>query len=404
MKSLQTCVQKLHHATLRQSNKRHIAILGSTGSIGTQALDVIRQHQDKFEVEVLTAQSNAELLIAQALEFNPNTVVIGNESQYDKVFAQLDPAGIKVYAGINALASVVEMEAIDIVLTALVGYSGLLPTIRAIKAGKHIALANKETLVVAGDIVTRLAQEHKVEILPVDSEHSAIFQCLAGEFHNPIEKIILTASGGPFRGKDREYLKTVTKAQALKHPNWSMGAKITIDSASLMNKGLEVIEAKWLFGLEAPQIEVTVHPQSIVHSMIQFEDGSIKAQMGLPDMKLPIQYALGYPNRLQSDFPRFDFSLSHTLTFEKPDLKTFRNLDLAFKAMAKGGNLPCILNAANEVAVAEFLNDKISFLEISDVIEHCMAKAPFVASPSLEDYINTDAETRRLAQNLIIKV
>lgn len=389
---------------MRQNNKRHIAILGSTGSIGTQALDVIRQHQDKFEVEVLTAQSNADLLIAQALEFKPNTVVIGNESQYDKVFAQLDPAGIKVYAGINALASVVEMEAIDIVLTALVGYSGLLPTIRAIKAGKHIALANKETLVVAGEIVTKLAQEHKVEILPVDSEHSAIFQCLAGEFHCPIEKIILTASGGPFRGKDREYLKSVTKAQALKHPNWSMGAKITIDSASLMNKGLEVIEAKWLFGLEAHQIEVTVHPQSIVHSMVQFEDGSIKAQMGLPDMKLPIQYALGYPNRLQSDFPRFDFSLTHTLTFEKPDLETFRNLDLAFQAMAKGGNLPCILNAANEVAVAEFLNDKISFLEISDVIEHCMAKAPFVASPSLEDYINTDAETRRLAQNLIIKV
>ncbi len=389
---------------LKQDNKRHIAILGSTGSIGTQALDVIRQHHDKFVVEVLTAQSNADLLIAQAIEFKPNTVVIVNESQYDKVFAALDPAGIKVYAGINSLASVVEMEAIDIVLTALVGYSGLLPTIRAIKAGKHIALANKETLVVAGEIVTKLALEHKVDILPVDSEHSAIFQCLAGEFHNPIEKIILTASGGPFRGKDLEYLKTVTKAQALKHPNWSMGAKITIDSASLMNKGLEVIEAKWLFGLEAAQIEVTVHPQSIVHSMVQFEDGSIKAQMGLPDMKLPIQYALGYPNRLTSDFPRFDFSLAHTLTFEKPDLKTFRNLGLAFSALEKGGNLPCILNAANEIAVAEFLNDKISFLEISDVIEQCMAKVAFVATPTLEDYINTDTETRRLAQNLIIKV
>ncbi len=389
---------------MTQDRKRHIALLGSTGSIGTQALDVIRQHSDKFEVEVLTAQSNADLLIAQAIEFKPNTVVIVNEHQYDKVFAALDPVGIKVYSGINALAAVVEMDVIDIVLTALVGYSGLLPTIRAIKAGKHIALANKETLVVAGEIVTKLALEHKVDILPVDSEHSAIFQCLAGEFHNPIEKIILTASGGPFRGKDLEYLKTVTKAQALKHPNWSMGAKITIDSASLMNKGLEVIEAKWLFGLKASQIEVTVHPQSIVHSMVQFVDGSIKAQMGLPDMKLPIQYALGYPNRLTSDFPRFDFSLSHTLTFERPDLKTFRNLGLAFEAMEKGGNLPCILNAANEIAVAEFLNDKISFLEISDVIEQCMAKVPFVSSPTLDDYINTDTETRRLAQNLIIKV
>ncbi len=389
---------------MKQDNKRHIAILGSTGSIGTQALDVIRKNQDKFVVEVLTAQSNADLLIDQAIEFKPNTVVIVNDSQYDKVFAALNPIGIKVYSGINALASVAEMEVVDIVLTALVGYSGLLPTIRAIKAGKHIALANKETLVVAGDLVTKLALEHKVDILPVDSEHSAIFQCLAGEFHNPIEKIILTASGGPFRGKDKEYLKTVTKAQALKHPNWSMGAKITIDSASLMNKGLEVIEAKWLFNLTPSQIEVTVHPQSIVHSMVQFEDGSIKAQMGLPDMKLPIQYALGYPNRLTSDFPRFDFSLAHTLTFERPDLETFRNLVLAFEALEKGGNLPCILNAANEIAVAEFLNDKISFLEISDVIEQCMAKVPFIASPSLEDYIATDTETRRLAQNLIIKV
>ena len=389
---------------MKQNKKRHIAILGSTGSIGTQALDVIRQNQDKFEVEVLTAQSNAALLIDQAAEFKPNAVVIVDENLYDKVFAALDPLGIKVYSGINALSSVVEMEVIDIVLTALVGYSGLLPTIRAIKAGKHIALANKETLVVAGDLVTKLALEHKIDILPVDSEHSAIFQCLAGEFHNPIEKIILTASGGPFRGKDLEFLKTVTKAQALKHPNWSMGAKITIDSASLMNKGLEVIEAKWLFGVEASQIEVTVHPQSIVHSMVQFIDGSIKAQMGLPDMKLPIQYALGYPNRLTSDFPRFDFSLSHSLTFEKPDLKTFRNLGLAFSALEKGGNMACILNAANEIAVAEFLNDKLSFLEISDVIENCMAKVAFVAKPSLEDYINTDTETRRLAQNLIIKV
>ncbi len=395
---------RLKYRTLKENSKRHIAILGSTGSIGTQALDVIRKNQDKFVVEVLTAQANADLLIEQAVEFKPNTVVIVNEHLYDKVFAALDPLGIKVYSGINALSSVVEMEVIDIVLTALVGYSGLLPTIRAIKAGKHIALANKETLVVAGDLVTKLALAHKIDILPVDSEHSAIFQCLAGEFHNPIEKIILTASGGPFRGKDLEFLKTVTKAQALKHPNWSMGAKITIDSASLMNKGLEVIEAKWLFGLEASQIEVTVHPQSIVHSMVQFVDGSIKAQMGLPDMKLPIQYALGYPNRLKSDFPRFDFSLSHSLTFEKPDLNTFKNLGLAFTALDKGGNMPCILNAANEIAVAEFLNDKISFLEISDVIEQCMAKVAYVAAPSLEDYINTDTETRRLAQNLIIKV
>jgi 1-deoxy-D-xylulose-5-phosphate reductoisomerase len=389
---------------LKQNNKRHIAILGSTGSIGTQALEVIRQHSDKFVVEVLTAQDNADLLIIQALEFKPNTVVIVNEALYDKVFSALDASGIKVYCGIKALASIVQMEVIDIVLTALVGYSGLLPTINAIKAGKHIALANKETLVVAGDLVTKLALEHKIDILPVDSEHSAIFQCLAGEFHNPIEKIILTASGGPFRGKNREYLKTVTKAQALKHPNWSMGAKITVDSASLMNKGLEVIEAKWLFGVEAKQIEVTVHPQSIIHSMVQFEDGSIKAQMGLPDMKLPIQYALGYPNRLTSDFVRFNFSLSHNLSFEKPDLDTFRNLGLAFQALDKGGNMACILNAANEIAVAEFLNNRISFLEISDVIEQCMTKIGFIPNPSLEDYINTDTETRRLAQNLIIKV
>lgn len=380
--------------------KRHIAILGSTGSIGTQALDVIRQNADKFTVEVLTAQDNADLLISQALEFRPNVVVIVNDAHYDKVFSALDPVGIKIYSGINALASVVEMDSIHMVLTALVGYAGLLPTIRAIKAGKHIALANKETLVVAGEIVTKLAEEHKVSILPVDSEHSAIFQCLAGEFHNPIEKIILTASGGPFRGKDQEYLRSVTKAQALKHPNWSMGAKITIDSASLMNKGLEVIEAKWLFGLTASQIEVVVHPQSIIHSMVQFEDNSIKAQMGPPDMKLPIQYALAYPNRIKSDFPRFDFMQAHHLTFEKPDLKTFRNLQLAYDAMKKGGNLPCILNAANEIAVAEFLNDRISFLEISDVIEQSMSKVTYIAQPSLEDYIETDKETRRIAKSL----
>ncbi|NVJ46526.1 MAG: 1-deoxy-D-xylulose-5-phosphate reductoisomerase, partial [Cytophagia bacterium] len=308
------------------SEKKHIAILGSTGSIGTQALDVIESHKDKFEVEVLTAGNNAELLIQQAKKFNPNVVVIGNEAHYDNVYDALDPLGIKVYAGDNALSSVVTMDSIHMVLTALVGYAGLKPTIAAIEAGKHIALANKETLVVAGDFITQLAQEKAVNIYPVDSEHSAIFQCLVGEFHNPIEKIILTASGGPFRGKTRADLASVTKAQALKHPNWEMGAKITIDSASLMNKGLEVIEAKWLFGLKKEQIEVVVHPQSIIHSLVQFEDGSMKAQLGLPDMKLPIQYALGYPQRLKSDFPRFSFLDYPQLTFEQPDTKTFRNL------------------------------------------------------------------------------
>lgn len=379
-------------------SKRHIAILGSTGSIGTQALEVVRCHKDKFEVEVLTAQDNADLLISQALEFNPNCVVIVNESKYDRVFAALDPAGIKVYAGCQALASVVQMEAIDIVLTALVGYSGLLPTIKAIEAGKHIALANKETLVVAGELITRLAKEKEVAILPVDSEHSAIFQCIVGEMYNPVEKVILTASGGPFRGKNTEYLKQVTKADALKHPNWAMGAKITVDSASLMNKGLEVIEARWLFGLQSSQIDVVIHPQSIVHSMVQFEDGSIKAQMGLPDMKLPIQYALGYPKRLRSDFPRLNFFDYPTLTFEKPDTETFRNLALAYEALKKGGNAPCILNAANEIAVQEFLCDKVSFLEISEIIEDCMAKVPYIARPSYDDYVLTDNETRKIAR------
>ncbi|MCU0430240.1 MAG: 1-deoxy-D-xylulose-5-phosphate reductoisomerase [Cytophagaceae bacterium] len=382
-------------------NIRHIGILGSTGSIGTQALDVIRSHSELFQVELLTAQHNADLLIEQAAEFKPNTVVIGNEALYDKVFSALDPLGIKVYAGEKALVSVVEMGTIDILLTALVGYSGLLPTIQAIKSGKHIALANKETLVVAGDLVTELAAAHKVDILPVDSEHSAIFQCLTGEYHNPIEKIILTASGGPFRGKNRSELAVVTKEQALKHPNWSMGAKITIDSASLMNKGLEVIEAKWLFGLSPEQIDVTVHPQSIIHSMVQFEDGSIKAQMGLPDMRLPIQYALGYPMRLRSDFPRYDFSLSHTLTFEKPDLETFRNLALAYEALRKGGNWACILNAANEIAVQEFLKGSIGFLEISDLIEKCLTKVAYIATPTLDDYIATDSETRKLALEFV---
>ncbi|PAC33693.1 1-deoxy-D-xylulose-5-phosphate reductoisomerase [Flectobacillus sp. BAB-3569] len=377
--------------------KRNIAILGSTGSIGTQALEVIQANPTIFEVEVLTAQSNAQLLIEQALAFRPNCVVIGNESLYSQVFDALDPYGIKVYAGAQALESVVQMEAIDMVLTSMVGYAGLLPTIKAIEAGKHIALANKETLVVAGELITALAQQKGVNIYPVDSEHSAIFQCLVGEFHNPIEKIILTASGGPFRGKKREELINVTKAQALKHPNWVMGAKITIDSASLMNKGLEVIEAKWLFNLNASQIDVVVHPQSIIHSLVQFEDGSIKAQMGLPDMKLPIQFALGFPNRLKSDFPRFDFINYPNLTFEQPDKETFRNLQLAFDAMAQGGNMPCILNAANEIAVAAFLEDKIGFLQMSDLIETCMAKVLFIKHPTLDDYIQTDAATRVFA-------
>ncbi|SOD88205.1 1-deoxy-D-xylulose-5-phosphate reductoisomerase [Spirosoma fluviale] len=377
--------------------KRHIAILGSTGSIGTQAVDVIKSHSDRFQVEVLTTNNNAELLIQQAVELKPNVVVICNEDRYEQVFTALDPLGIKVYAGAKAIASVVQMDSIDMVLTAMVGYAGLLPTIKAIEAGKSIALANKETLVVAGELITQLAAQKGVNIYPVDSEHSAIFQCLVGEFHNPIEKIILTASGGPFRGKSPEFLATVTKAQALKHPNWTMGAKITIDSATLMNKGLEVIEAKWLFGLTADQIDVIVHPQSIIHSMVQFEDGSIKAQMGLPDMRLPIQFALGYPDRLKSDFPRFNFMDYPSLTFEQPDLKTFRNLQLAFDALKLGGNAPCIINAANEIAVDAFLNDHISFLEISEIIELCLNKIAFVKTPTYEDYVQTDEETRRLA-------
>lgn len=382
-------------------SKRNIAILGSTGSIGTQALEVISANSDKFQVEVLTAQNNAELLIKQAIAFKPNAVVIANEALYQKVSDALDPLDIKVYAGTNALGSVVESDSIHIVLTALVGYVGLIPTVRAIKAGKHIALANKETLVVAGEIITQLALEHKVNIFPVDSEHSAIFQCLVGESQNPIEKIILTASGGPFRGKDRVFLETVKKEQALKHPNWEMGAKITIDSASLMNKGLEVIEAKWLFDLKPEQIDVIVHPQSIIHSIVQFEDGSMKAQMGLPDMKLPIQYALGFPHRLKSDFPRFDFINYPSLTFEKPDMETFRNLGFAFEALNKGGNLACIINAANEVAVDAFLHDKVSFLGMSDLIEKAMVKVDFIQKPTLDDYISTDEATRVLVNDLI---
>ena len=384
-----------------EEKKKQIAILGSTGSIGTQALEVISEHSNLFEVAVLTANNNSKLLIEQAIKFKPNTVVIANEEKYKEVDEALFKLGIKVFAGQQSLEEVVELENIDVVLTALVGYSGLKPTIRAIKAKKTIALANKETLVVAGDLITKLCLENGVKIYPVDSEHSAIFQCLVGETYNPIEKIYLTASGGPFRGRLRNDLLNITKAQALKHPNWEMGAKITIDSASLMNKGLEVIEAKWLFDLKAEQIDVVVHPQSIIHSAVQFEDGSIKAQLGVPDMKLPIQYALGFPERLKNTFKRFSFMDYPNLTFEKPDLETFRNLQLAYNAMHKGGNMPCILNAANEIAVAAFLKDKIGFLNMSDLIADCMEKITFVSNPTLEDYVATNKETRILANELL---
>ena len=378
-----------------------IAILGSTGSIGTQALDVVREHPGHFQVELLTAGRNADLLIAQALEFKPNAVVIADAAQLDRVKDALFPQGIKVYGGLEAIAQAVTMDGIDVVLTAMVGYAGLRPTLAAIGAGKTIALANKETLVVAGEPITRAAREAGVNIYPVDSEHSAIFQCLVGEWHNPIEKIVLTASGGPFRGRTREELATVTKAQALKHPNWDMGAKITIDSASLMNKGLEAIEAKWLFSLQPDQIEIVVHPQSIIHSLVQFRDGSMKAQLGLPDMKLPIQYALAFPDRLPTSWPRFDFADYGSLTFEAPDLGTFRNLALALEAMALGGTAPCVLNAANEVAVEAFLQDRIGFLEMSDLIADLMDRVPHVASPDLEALEATDSETRRLAHERI---
>lgn len=380
---------------------RSVAILGSTGSIGTQALEVIRQNSNRFKVSVLTAQSNSSLLIEQALEFRPDFVVIGDESKCEAVTQALKPYNIEVLCGLNGLSEVVIHPQIDIVLTALVGFAGLRPTLAAIRAGKDIALANKETLVVAGELVTTLAAQHNVKILPVDSEHSAIFQCLAGEEHNPIEKIYLTASGGPFRGRTSEFLSSVTKAEALKHPNWVMGAKITIDSASLMNKGLEVIEAKWLFNLDPSQIDVIVHPQSVVHSIVQFTDGSMKAQMGVPDMKLPIQYALAYPNRIESKFPRFNFLDYPSLTFEPVDTKTFRNLNLAFAALNSGGNMPCVINAANEVVVAEFLNNRLGFLQMSEVIENCMNKISYLTNPSLEDYLETDSETRLYAQHLV---
>ncbi len=384
-----------------QGQKKHIAVLGSTGSIGTQALEVIDQNPDLYEVEVLTANNNADLLIKQAMQYVPNVVVIANQNKFEYVKEALSNLPVKVYCGSEAICQVVEMDTVDLVLTAMVGYSGLLPTIHAIKKGKHIALANKETLVVAGDLITKLAAENKVAILPVDSEHSAIFQCLQGEWTNKIEKIILTASGGPFRGKDRKYLETVTRQEALKHPCWEMGAKITIDSASLMNKGLEVIEAKWLFHVLPSQIEVVVHPQSIIHSMVQFTDGSIKAQMGLPDMKLPIQYAFSYPVRLENKLPRLNFSQYPSLTFSEPDTQNFRNLPLAYYALEKGGNLPCILNAANEVVVDAFLKDRIGFLEMSDVIEKAMQTMPFIESPRYEDLKNSNLETIEFTKSLI---
>ena len=381
--------------------KKQIAILGSTGSIGTQALEVISENDSLFEVYALTANNNVDLLIEQARKFQPEMVAIGNETQYQKLKSALSGLPIKVFAGADSIAQVAEMQPIDIVLTAMVGYAGLKPTMNAIKAGKKIPLANKETLVVAGELICELATQHNAQIIPVDSEHSAIFQCLAGEGDNPIEKLILTASGGPFRTKTISELEHVTSAQALKHPNWDMGAKVTIDSASLMNKGFEIIEAKWLFGVTPDQIQVVVHPQSIIHSMVQFSDGSIKAQLGMPDMKLPIQYAFTYPERLKTNFPRFDFSVCSQFTFEQPDMDRFRNLEFAYYAMEKGGNMPCILNAANEIVVEEYLKDKIGFLQMSDIIENVMAKAEFIAKPIYEDYVKTDAMVRLLTCELI---
>jgi 1-deoxy-D-xylulose-5-phosphate reductoisomerase len=380
---------------------KRIAIFGSTGSVGTQALEVIEQNADKFSAEVLTCNGNHELLIQQALKFKPHIVVVGDESKYPDVKAALSLTDIKVFAGERALEEVAAMDVYDLMLAAIVGYAGLRPTLTAINAGKAIALANKETLVVAGDIVMQRAFEKRVPIIPVDSEHSAIFQCLVGEDYNPIEKILLTASGGPFLGRKTNYLVNVKREHALQHPNWSMGAKISIDSATLMNKGLEMIEAKWLFNLKPDQIEVLVHPQSIIHSMVQFEDGSVKAQMGLPDMKLPIQYALAFPQRIPNDFPRCDFKKLRSLTFEEPDIRTFRNLGLAMEAMNKGGNVPCVMNAANEIAVYAFLRNRIGFLDMTDVIERTMNKVSFVAQPSLDDYYESDGEARSYAADMI---
>lgn len=379
--------------------KKQIAILGSTGSIGTQALQVIEEHPDLYEAYALTANNRVDLLIEQARKFMPEAVVIANEDKYLQLKEALSDLPVKVYAGADALCQIVESQPVDIVLASMVGYAGLRPTINAIKAGKAIALANKETLVVAGELINALANEYHTPILPVDSEHSAIFQCL--EINNPLEKVILTASGGPFRTLTMEELQTVTKVQALKHPNWEMGAKITIDSASMMNKGFEVIEAKWLFGVRPDQIEVVVHPQSVIHSMVQFEDGAVKAQLGMPDMRLPIQYAFSYPQRVKSSFERLDFARITDLTFEQPDTKRFRNLALAYEALHQAGNMPCIVNAANEVVVAAFLQDRISFLRMSDVIEQTMSKVPYIKEPAYEDYVATDAEARRQASALL---
>ena len=384
-----------------KGQKKRVAIFGSTGSIGTQALDVIRTHADLLEAEILTAQTNADLLIKQALEFLPNAVVIGDETKYEAVKNALSATDIKVFAGENALEEVADFDTYDVMLTAIVGFAGLKSTLKGVKKGKVIALANKETLVVAGEIVMQQALDYRSPIIPVDSEHSAIFQCLIGEQRNPIEKIILTASGGPFLGKKPNFLVNVKRDHALQHPNWSMGAKISIDSATLMNKGLEMIEAKWLFNLKPEQIEVIVHPQSIIHSMVQFEDGSMKAQMGLPDMKLPIQYALGFPQRMKNDFPRFSFKKYASLSFEEPDYKTFRNLGLAIDALKAGGNKPCVLNAANEVAVWAFLKNRIGFLDITAVVEKTLEKIPFIEKPSLDEYFETDGEARNFAASVM---
>lgn len=378
--------------------KKHIAILGSTGSIGTQALEVIRHNPDKFVAEVLTAWSNAEMLISQAIEFLPNAVVIGNKDCYQSVSRALESYPVKVFAGMESINQIIEMDSIDLVLNALVGYAGLLPTLSSIRAKKHVALANKESLVIAGDLVMSMARMEGVMVLPVDSEHSAIFQCLMGETRGSVESLILTASGGPFRGKDRKHLSGVKKEEALKHPNWKMGNKVTIDSASMMNKGLEVIEARWLFDIPAEQIEVIIHPQSIIHSMVRFKDGSMKAQMGLPDMRSPILYAMSFPERIFSGFPRLDFSQCSSLTFEMPDKELFRNLALAFSALSRGGNMPCVLNAANEIAVGAFLEDRIGFMDMSDLIEKCLREVSFVSQPTYDDYVQTDLESRKRAK------
>jgi 1-deoxy-D-xylulose-5-phosphate reductoisomerase len=384
-----------------QTTKKRIAIFGSTGSIGTQALEVIRANPDLFEVEILTAQTNDELLITQALEFRPNAVVIGDEARYQKLKEALASTDIKVFAGEAALEEVAEFDTYDMMLAGIVGFAGLKPTLKTVEKGKAVGLANKETLVVAGDIVMQKAIEKRVPIIPVDSEHSAIFQCLIGEARNPIEKIILTASGGPFLGKKPNFLVNVKRDHALQHPNWSMGAKISVDSATLMNKGLEMIEAKWLFNLQPNQIEVVIHPQSIIHSMVQFEDGSIKAQMGLPDMKLPIQYAMAFPGRIKNDFPRLNFRKYPNLSFEEPDVKTFRNLALAMEALNKAGNMPCVLNAANEIAVWAFLRNRIGFLDMTALVEKTMENVTYIEKPTLQEYFESDGEARNFAASLI---